>query len=247
MVLELLFIFLLLFGIALISYKSAVHEYEILQRDFSEDVQWSELLQENLPIVLRNVPKSWMGGWVAAKHAARPYTIFVRNAENKKFQTTWNTWIQSTDDTILATPPEITLSTTALSESGFSRWFFLPFSTPVPAALHMNTVLKLRETFAEHTLIVATDGSPLTLWLAHEGALANVDIRGKDPWSITSAECPTIGDVKYIEIRLRPGNAISVPKHWFYALKNEDEPPAWYYTTELNTPISRLVSAFQAP
>lgn len=246
MILEFLFVCLLLFAIALISYKSAVHEYEILQRDFSDDVVWSDLLSENLPIVVRNIPKSWIGGWVAVRHVNRPYEIHVRDETGKRLKTTFYSWLQSPKNTTyLETIPDVRLNTsTPISEVGFSRWFYIPHLYTEPRALSNLSVVPLKETIAEYTILVATDGEPITLWLAHEGALTNIDILGKDPWSITSQEYPTIGDVKYIEIRLRPGNAIGIPKHWYYAVKNEGEEASWYYIADLHSPVSWIMSSF---
>lgn len=249
MVLELLFILLLLFAIALISYRGAIHEYQILQRDYGDDVNWSELLGENLPIVVRNVPKTWIGGWTAAKHANRPYPIRVVNPEGKKFKTTWNNWIEEPNDTrpddlsSVQTAAHLERVGLAMKEEGFTRWSFIT-TVVKPALIPQGTNVQLTKGVAEFTVLTVTDGAPLTVWLAHEGAINGTDLLGENPWTVTSDTVPSIGDVKYIEIRIRQYNSIAIPKHWYYALKNDDEEPCWYHSVELHSATSRIVSMF---
>ena len=56
MVLELAFLVLLIVGLCALAYRSAVHEFQILQKDFTEENNWSELLSEELPLVIRGIP-----------------------------------------------------------------------------------------------------------------------------------------------------------------------------------------------
>jgi len=247
MVLELLFVILLLFAIALISYRGAVHEYQILQRNYDDDVNWSELLSENLPIVVRNVPKTWIGGWTAAKHASRPYSIRVVNPQGKKFKTTWNTWIEESNDTYpddlssVQAAAHLERVGQAIQEEGFTRWSYIT-TVVKPAVIPKGQCRPLTKGVAEFTLLTVTDGAPLTVWLAHEGALNGAELIGENPWTVTSDSIPSIGDVKYMEFRIRQYVAIAIPKHWYYALKNDGEAPCWYHTVELHTPVSRVVA-----
>lgn len=248
MVLELLFVSLLLFVILLIAYKSAVHEYQILQRDYTEDIEWNELMSENLPIVVRNVPKAWIGGWTASKHGNRPYTIIVKDQSGQSYKTQWNVWLQQPANTRITDMSSVTSTLTldrvgtAILEAGFHRWFYIPSPIVKPNVLPSGHIQPLQRTTAEYTFITVTDGAPVTIWLAHEGAIGSLDLIGADPWSLTSEQVPSIGDVKYIEIRLRQFNALAIPRHWYFALRNDEESASWFTTTELHSPISRFVS-----
>jgi hypothetical protein len=126
------------------------------------------------------------------------------------------------------------------------RWSWMPPSTPTPYVLRQTQGVE--KTTAEYTVITATDGSPLELWIAHEGAISDKvakQLAGKDPWIQTSDEIPWINTVKYIEMKLRPGNAVLIPRHWWYAVRPSSDAAAWFWKGEFHTPISRVATALR--
>jgi hypothetical protein len=131
----------------------------------------------------------------------------------------------------------------AIQEDGFTRWSYIT-TVVKPAVIPQDKNVPLTKGVAEFTILTVTDGAPLTIWLAHEGALNGTELMGENPWTVTSATVPSIGDVKYIEIRVRQYNSIAIPKHWYYALKNDDDASCWYHSVELHSATSRIVSAF---
>jgi hypothetical protein len=133
---------------------------------------------------------------------------------------------------------------------GVHQWYHIPVSTPTPYVFQPTNHIGLRKGVSDFTVITATDGLPLELWIAHEGAIPhNVkdDIIGKDPWIQTTDTIPWIGDVKYIEIKLRPGNAVLLPRHWWYAVRaaqdDPTEPFAWFWIGALHSPVSCVAAA----
>lgn len=249
MVLELVFLLLLIFAVATLSYRGAVHEFQILQKNYDdEDATLSDLLSELLPIVVRNVPKTWSGGWTDQKVGQKPYTIQVQDSKGRKFQVPWNVWLKQPNDTHPVSLEHVGASlhlekvSAAMADDGFTRWTMIPHKTPVPNILHPNKAIHLKKAVPEFTTITVTDGAPIELWLAHEGAIQSDGLLGKNPWEVTSATIPWISDVKYIEIRLRANNSIAIPRHWFYAIRNTSDTISWFHTTDFNTPISKLVT-----
>lgn len=251
MVLELIFLLILLFGISVIAYRGAVHEFQILQKTYDDDANLSELLSEMLPIVVRAVPKTWIGGWTANKVAQKPYEIQVKDERGRKFQVPWNVWLATAKDTRpitlepVATSLHLERVSSAMADDGFTRWTMVPHSTPIPEVLHPGTANTLKKTVPEFTVITVTDGAPLEVWLAHEGAIPSDGLLNRNPWEVTSESCPWISDVKYIEIRLRPSNTLAIPRHWNYAIRNTSEEISWFHTTEFNTPISKIISSIK--
>lgn len=253
MVLEVLFIFLLIFGICVLAYRGAIHEFQILQKDYAPDNNWSELLSEQLPLVVRALPKTWLGSWTRQRTEQKSWVVTVVDNDGKKFRTTWNHWLQDPHGTPvnldeLASVAKLDTTLRNWGDDGFRRWFWLPTSTPTPTILNPDQYFGVKKTAAEYTAIVTTDGAPLELWIAHEGAIPdNVadELRGKNPWIQTTEEIPWIGEVKYIEVKLRPGNAIVLPRHWWYAIRVADDKQAWYWTAQFQTPISWIASALQ--
>ena len=132
------------------------------------------------------------------------------------------------------------------STEGIRRWSWLPTRTPTPFVFSEGQVKGVSKTAAEYTLIVSTDEYPIELWISHEGAVpknVSADLFGKDPWIQTNESIPWIGEVKYIEVKLRPGNAILIPKHWWYAVRPVAS-SAWFWIAEFNTPISAIAGIF---
>ena len=256
MVLEMLFLFFLIAGLCALAYRGAIHEFQILQKDYEEENNWSELLGEELPLVIRGLPKSWLGGWTQKHTANKTWLLHVRNG-NKKLKTTWTNWLSTPAPRPL---PESMKEIAAVSRldhafsnwtaDGFRRWSYLPTGVPAPFVLSEPQYIGVRKTTAEQTVITATDGAPLELWIAHEGAIpANVadDLAGKDPWTQTTADIPWIGEVKYVEMKLRPGNAVVLPKHWWWALRpaaqqEKEQTDAWFWVSSLHTPISWIAT-----
>lgn len=258
MILELLFLGLLVFGLCVLGYRGAVHEFQILQKDFDTNTDdWSDLLSEQLPLVIRSIPKTWLGGWTRKQTEKKSWQIFVR-MNGKKLKTTWTNWIQTPSPRAfpenmqeIAQVARLNHSFSNWSADGFRRWFWLPTQTPEPFILHGNDFLGVHAVTEESVTIVATDGAPIELWLAHEGAIpSNVseDLLGKNPWIQTTEDIPWIGEVKFIEIKLRPGNAVVVPCHWWYAIRSaEENEDSWFWKGAFHSPISYLATKMSKP
>ena len=252
MVLELVFLTLLVIGLCALAYRGAVHEFQILQKDFAEDNNWSELLSEELPLVIRGIPKMWAGAWNEKTTAKKTWQVVVKQ-DGRRYKTTWTNWLTSPDpkpqpENIqeIATVARLEHALSNWPADGLRRWSWLPPSTPHPYVFGTKDVQGVRKLTAEFTAIVATDGTPLELWIAHEGAIpANVssDLIGKNPWEQTTEDIPWIGEVKFVEMKLRPGNAVLVPKHWWVAVRHSGgDGAAWFWTADFHTPISWTAS-----
>lgn len=256
MVLELLFLVLLIVGLCALAYRSATHEFQILQKDFTEENNWSELLSEELPLVIRGIPKSWAGAWSEKATAKKTWQVMV-NQDGRRFKTTWATWLttphpkpQPQNIQEIAAVARLDHCLSNWTADGFRRWSWLPAGKTHPYVFGPQDYKGVQKTTAEFTAVVATDGVPLELWIAHEGAIpSNVssDLVGKNPWTQTTEDIPWIGEVKFIEIKLRPGNAILIPKHWWLAVRiaegAEGKDTAWWWTAAFHTPISWVASA----
>lgn len=260
MILELIFLTLIIVAFGLFYYKSAVHEFQILQKTYDEHIPWHELLQEDLPIVVRALPKHLLSSW-SQKYANKTWPITVLEAQTqKRFRTTLQNWYQEQDATI-PTDLQIYTDTLRLSDVtsmwqaiGFRRWSMVT-SKATPGIQRTLMPSTLTPVAAEGVLLTATDGEPLMIWIAHEGAIPAISkpyLVGADPWLSTSDTVPLITEVKYVEMRLRPGNAVYIPRHWYYAIKCESNQSqesqnhaSWYTKIAFHSPISYLVSAVQ--
>ena len=251
MVFELLIVLLLILSMCVIAYRSAVHEFQILQRDYEPNTNWRDLLSEQLPIVIRNIPKYWMGGWAYHTTEQKRWNVSVKE-NSKRLRTTWNVWLQDNRMEMPLNIQEIVKAMKLQNVSehiiadGFSHWSWIPIYPVNPYILQKDGFRGLRKTSAEMTGIVSTDGEPIELWIAHEGAIPqNVyeKLDGKNPWEQTTKEIPWIDTVKYIEIKLRPGNAIFIPRHWWIAIRSSGKTErSWFLENEFHTPVSFVIT-----
>jgi hypothetical protein len=252
MYLEVLFLLFLVVALCAFAYRGAVHEFQILQKDYDEEQSWSELLAEELPLVIRGIPKAWTGAWSEKATGKKTWQVQVKQ-DGRRFKTTWAQWLATPDPkpqpengAEIAHVARLGYNFSNMTADGLRRWSWLPPATPSPTVFGPKDYQGVQKLTAEFTIVVATDGAPLDLWIAHEGAIpANVseDLVGKDPWAQTTEDIPWIGEVKYVEMRLRPGNAVLVPKHWWLAIRHGDKTgSAWFWKGDYHTPISWIAS-----
>lgn len=245
MIFEIILIVILLFGLCVLGYRGAIHEFQILQREYEPDVNWSEPLSEHLPLVIRNLPRAQAGNWTLERTQTRTWPVRVKN-EQKILRTSWDKWIKHPEHT-LQNGKELgvyaKLDKTVGNWMDIRRWFWLPpsFTSPQACILPDSQYVGITKTSAEATVLVATDGNPLEIWISHEGGIPAAfveDLVGKNPWIQTTNEIPDIHEVKYIEILLRPNNALVIPSHWWYAIRSSETGTSWYWTAEFHSPVS---------
>ena len=271
MFIEILVLLAIVAVICYVAYRSAIHEFQILQKDYEPDTDWGSLLSEQLPLVIRDVPASWLGGWTYGKTGNKTWPVFKGLKEQmQKQKVAWNAYLSAqqqsqqqlqsqscesvSDCGELAQPIKLLQTFQNWGYDGFSRPWWLPVATPTPHLFLQTDHKGLEKTKAEWTAIVSTDGAPLELWVAHEGAVPNDIHEYEDPvnpWTATTATYPWIGDVKFIEIKLRPGNALLIPRHWWFAVRAAAQPDdipllnghgAWWWQGDIHSVTSRIVA-----
>ena len=245
MILGAILVVLLIVGLCVINYRGALHEFQILQKDYNPENKWSEFLSEQLPLVIRNLPASWLGNWSRSKTESKQWSVVVSGGSNKqKLKTTFANWL-SYPETMYENASELGLANKLdiTIKNWFTRWFWVPVGSPSAYVLSehpKNACLPLRKTTADSTAIVSTDGSPIEVWLSHEAGIpSNIadSLRGLNPWIQSTNEIPGVEQVKFIEVLLRPGNAIVVPTHWWVSVRCVEK-ESWFWIHEFQNPIS---------
>lgn len=251
MILGMIIVILLLIGICVISYRGALHEFQILQKDYNPENKWPDFLSEQLPLVIRNLPPSWLGNWSREKTERKNWPVQAKNRK-KTIKTTFQKWLEYPEmpiDNVRELGEKSKLDITI--RNWFSRWFWIPTCVPHPYVLSdivTNSCIPLRKATADATAIVSTDGSPVEVWLSHEAGIPDTiadSLRGLNPWIQSTNEIPGVEKVKFIEVRLRPGNAIIVPTHWWYSVRSV-ESDSWFWIHEFQSPISWLATKLQS-
>ena len=60
------------------------------------------------------------------------------------------------------------------------------------------------------------------------------------PATLTTKDTPFVGDLKFIDIILRPGNSIFIPAHWFVSWVSSSDKIPMVCSISYHTPISLL-------
>ena len=260
MILGIVIVLLIVLGLTVVYYRGALYEFQILQKDYSPSMKWADFLSEQLPLVIRNIPKKWAGNW-SEEVAMKPWMVTVgkgngKGKDAKKSKTiSWREWLAYPSSPIL-NAKELGLKTkldiTIQHWEPLRRWYWIPVGSPTPYVLSSNPhnlCIGLQKTTADATAIVSTSGSPLEVWVSHEGGIPSSltdTLTGKNPWIQSTNEIPGVENVKFIEILLRPGNVIVLPAHWWFAIRcHTHTKRSWFWTHEFHSPVSWIATAIK--
>jgi len=247
--LEVILIICIICIIFIFFYKQAISEFRINQIEWSQNENLSSLLTENVPIVVRTIPSAtfWTRDDIISRPCFKDIPIFQ--------ETSLSDWISSsTPDSVC--PWKYEQAETIANVSGVNIW-----ANKWINPLIINPFLKwwlfpkyhcwagsvgLRKTFATWTCIFPIDGE-IILTIMPENIQTSLPANwvGCFPANLTSKDTPFVGDLKFIDIILRPGNCIFMPAHWFVSWTAiTDKRLPMVGTISYHTPISYL--AFNA-
>jgi hypothetical protein len=231
--------------ISLFFYKRAIHEFRINQVDGIEKgfVQ----LHERIPCVVSDCVSPtglWTIDVIRSRHSLANYMI-DNMWSLSSFLTTRTNIPEIPDDDAAALAQNTGVSlwanhtiTPAFKSSvlfgGFYRAY--TYSHAGPRGLHKTT--------AAASLLIPTDGT-LLVSIMHEQAEPYLppDWHGRQLSSFTLDDTPLLGHIDYMDIILRPGNALLLPAHWTYCIiSHEEKIPPLYLLMEFHHPVSAFVN-----
>lgn len=247
--LEIILIVGILFLILTFFYKQAICEFRINQIEWKQRENMGSLLNEKVPIVLRSIPSAtfWTYEDVLARNCFKDIPIFQ--------ETTLTDWVSSATPDSLC-PWKYTQAETIASVCGINIW-----ANKWMNPIIINPILKfwlfpkyhcwagnigLRK-ISTWTCIFPVDGE-ITLTIMPETVQTSLPANwlGCFPANLTIKDTPFVGDLKFIDIILRPGNCIFMPAHWFvsWTTTATATKTPMVCTISYHTPISYL--AFNA-
>ena len=81
---ESLFIVLLILVFTVIFYRAAIHEYTIIQRNWSmDDSKWSDLLAERAPLIVREIPSEWTKFWTISRNSNFNWPVVIQDKKQR--------------------------------------------------------------------------------------------------------------------------------------------------------------------
>lgn len=244
--LEIILILGVIFIILTFFYKQAVCEFRLNQIEWTQRDTLRTVLSEKIPLVLRGIPTAtfWTHDDVMSRPCFQDLSIFQ--------EMTLVEWLSQANSSSVC-PWKDAQAEKIASVSGMAIWSkkwmepalfssFLKFWMTPRYHCWTGTV-GLRKTFATWTCLFPVDGEILVSILPEtaESSLP-ADWIGRVPTEITAKDTPFLQDLKYIDIVLRPGNALFMPPHWFVSWRALDTKSICPMTCTLSyhTPISLL-------
>jgi len=243
---EILFCGIVILFIAILFYKQANEEIDILQLDAERIEEVSTLYADRSPIVLKGFPVPALGTYEEMKK--RPNILEMRIGDTTD---TLDTLLHS--DGLKEFQFHETTREFLAKESGLHVWFGLhSYKDLLPSKMtewmyFYKTGLwpshrGLWQTSAVHTLLVPTQGTAhVSLLVSKMIPYLPAEWKGRKLSSITAADTPLVSHLKYVEIKLRKGNALLLPAHVLVDVSSEGggvNDMLWMFQAEIHHPIS---------
>ncbi len=249
MVLELIFIVAVLFAVFILFYRQAIEQYNILQIESNQLGELPKLLSDRTPLVLHDIgqPKLFTPETLKSNARLQQFPIGAKE--------TFGQYLQRPSSQVSLTKKASLLlaKESGLATWGEHTWFPKLFQYPFLQHVHSFTTEALlgeqglRKTTGIVTILYPTSGLlEVTLMTEHQEKCLPPAWRGRFPEVFTLQDTPLAGELKYITIKLRPGNMLCVPTHWYTSVRvvEKDKPACWAKYT-LDNPISWVASTME--
>lgn len=245
---EYIFILLVAFGILILFYRQAMNEYNILQIEMEQVSDLPKLLGEQTPVVVRGIGAPKLFTEDSLKSNARLLSYPVTTT------LTIQDYIQNPQVQIKMPRKS---SKVLANESGLQVWAshtWFPKVFAYSAFEMIHTIQAeaclgekgLQKTTAIYTLLYPTSGAlDVTLLTENQGTYMPSVWRGRFPETFTLQDGPLVGEMKYITIKLRPGNILWIPTHWYLSIRSSEKKACFWSLIEIHNPVSWLATSME--
>ena len=242
--LEIIIIFTVLFFIAVLFYKQANEQFEILQIGGERIHELPTMYVDRSPIVVSDFSTPSLGSEEAMQK--RPSILQMTVLPHMTLKELLGSSELSTFQFSPATAEFLA------KESGLSVWFdHHLFNTLLPQYTSWFYSSKsslwphhrgMYKTTAFQTIIMPTQGTAIvSLMLGKVLPYLPMRWEGRQFHALSSQDTPLINQIKYVEIKLRRGNLLILPAHIIVDVSSESgQEDAWCFIGEIHHPISRM-------
>jgi len=247
MILETIIITGVIFFIAVLFYKQANEQFEILQIEAERLNELPTLYGDKAPIVVSEFKLPSLG--TEAELQKRPHILQMSVAPGLSLKA-----LLGSEGSLRAYTFKPATAEFLAKETGLSIWFdhhlytsLLP--SPYTQWLYTNSTSLwphhrgLFKTTAFQTLIMPTQGTARVSLLLQK-ALPYLPKRwqGRSFHTLTPQDTPLLNQIQFIEVKLRPGNLLLLPAHLIVDITTspESDVAAWSFMAEIHHPISKL-------
>lgn len=248
---EIFFVLALLIAVLILFYRQAIEQYDILQIESTQISDLPKLLSERAPVVVRSIGQPKLLTPEVLKGNPRLLTFplgkDLQLGSYLEKPTMQNFPLQKKSASILS-------NESGLHVWGEHTWFPKLFSSSFFESFYSFESEAcigekgLRKTTALTTLLYPTAGTlEVCLLTEHQSKFLPKVWRGRFPETFRIQDTPLVGELKYITIKLRPGNLLCIPTHWYVSIRAEDpkQPCLWGWF-ELHHPISAIASKMES-
>jgi len=236
---EYIVILAVLLFIAVLFYKQANEQFEILQITAERIQELPTLYQDRSPIVVSDFPTPNLGTY--AEISKRPHIMQMSLANQISIGQAIHSRMlfPSKGAEILA------------KESGLSIWFEHHLYKALLPSPYTSWVYSFKtslwpnkrgmfKTKAFQTLLMPTQGTAiLTLMLPKMIPYLPTKWSGRAFSSLSAQDTPLLSEIKFLEIRLRKGNLLLLPAHLIADIRSEED--SWTFMAEIHHPVSYMV------
>jgi hypothetical protein len=238
-------VILFFIGVFFYKYGSSADDFRIIQVDFEQLQQqsWSELRTEEQPVIIRGIPAApvWTAADLQLSSAADAAPLSPPHSRKLSAPVE------------LQTPAAKSAATQYFVEKWIHTWFPQIFHTsPILRSILPTTVQaaygnqSIHKTTAVWTSIIPTDEEiVVSIALPTAAEYLPYDWSKQRKYflsTLTKADTPFVGSIKYIDVKVRPGTLLSIPVHWLYSICAVGDAMPYIVVVESHTPISYIAS-----
>lgn len=234
------FLSVLLF-IAVLFYKQANEQFEILQIDASRISELPTMYQDKSPIVVTNYSIPNLG---TQEELYKRHSIVQMSAGNGI----------TLGQLLMQRSAKVPIKTAEFlaKETGLQIWFeqhlfkiltpsYTSFIYSFNASLwpHKRGMIKTK---AFQTVLMPTQGTAIvTIMLQKMIPYLPTKWQSREFDSLSLRDTPLLNQIQFIEIKLRRGDLLLLPAHLIIDIKSGDNTDAWTFMSEIHHPVSRFI------
>jgi hypothetical protein len=242
-------------------YRQAIHEFRINQANASQRSEILELWKEHVPLVIRELPRMslWTREDVMERVCYERIPLFKEQSlvewirsvpadrgeeggqgqgqgQGEEVRCPWHSEQAERIAGVTGIGIWAEQHLHPLLGTGLSSW-------RMPRYHAWAGRVGVHRTYASWTCILPVEGViTVTLFPETMERYLPVAWKGSFPAEWTRRDTPFVGDIKYMDIVVRPGTCLFLPPHWFISwssLPSEGRMPM-VYTVSYHTPVSLL-------
>jgi hypothetical protein len=212
-------------------YHESVPEFRINQIEWANRLTIPTILPEKLPIVVRNIPQPtiWTQEDVLNRSIYSTVPVFANQTISQ-----WLSGALKQNRQFINSPWTLEHARRIAQQSGIKTWtkrWLLGLMYPqwaefigLPQSSCWIGARSIWKSCAPWTSIIPTEGEIVVSIMPSKGYSHALPTNPENYWlpRITKFDTPFVGDLKFIDIRLRPGHMLIIPAHWMVSWEESE-------------------------